>query len=177
MGSRSLPLLCPVTLSLRTLILYTRPYSENILVSSASSMDLGICPTNILMKSGSGCSGRLMLLKQAGNKEINRLWVQCLRVLGENHASKIRHPQDDKSESKFKVETLNMDTWRGTDHFMWASIKSLQSLHHHETPPRDRYLFVSYRLTDTELLLLPWLCCHWSLVLRENTNCSFFSEV
>lgn len=132
MGSRSLPLLCPVTLSLRTLILYTRPYSENILVSSASSMDLGICPTNILMKSGSGCSGRLMLLKQAGNKEINRLWVQCLRVLGENHASKIRHPQDDKSESKFKVETLDMDTWRGTDHFMWASIKSLQSLHHHE---------------------------------------------
>lgn len=168
MGSRSLPLLCPVTLSLRTLILYTRPYSENILVSSASSMDLGICPTNILMKSGSGCSGRLMLLKQAGNKEINRLWVQCLRVLGENHASKIRQPQDDKSENTFKVETLDMDTWRGTDHFM--SIKSLQSLHHHEigisssltgSRTRNYYYYPGYAATGRYSEKIP--TAHFSL--------------
>jgi hypothetical protein len=51
-----LPLLCLLTLSRRTLIWNTRPYSSKRVLSSDSLKCLGICPTNILIASGSGTS-------------------------------------------------------------------------------------------------------------------------
>lgn len=55
-----LPLLTPVTLSRSTFIECTRPNSSNISRNCSSSIDFGTWPTNIFIKSGSGCSQRFV---------------------------------------------------------------------------------------------------------------------